>query len=184
MKQFLDFIPLIAFFIGVKQYGVITGAGALLAATLVVYAIHFFSQDNKLDKQQWIVLLLTIVFCGVTILLNDDYYIKIKSPIINGIFAVALLGSVLINKPLMKMALKQAFVLTDSGWKKVTIAWAAFFAMMAGLHYYTAFHMSEDAWINFKTYGWIPIMLVFMLGQFAMLKDNINPELSNQNKSK
>ncbi|WP_434354167.1 septation protein IspZ [Psychrobacter sp. HD31] len=183
MKQFLDFIPLIAFFIGVKQYGVIAGAGALLVATVVVYAIHFFSQDKKLDKQQWIVLILTIVFCGITILFNDEYFIKIKSPIINGVFALALAGSVLINKPLMQMALKQAFTLTDSGWKKLTLAWAGFFAMMAGVHYYTAFHMSQDAWISFKTYGWIPFMLVFMIAQFAVLRKHINHTIVDKNKN-
>lgn len=180
MKQFLDFIPLIAFFAGFKMSGAVAAAGALLVATLVVYLIHFLQQGKKLDKQQWIVLLITIVFCGFTVGLNDEYYVKIKSPIINGIFALALVGSVLMNKPIMKMALKQAFVLTDSGWKKLTLAWAGFFAIMAGIHYYTAFYMSDEAWINFKTYGWIPFMLVFMVAQFAFLRNHLNPEIENK----
>lgn len=184
MKAFLDFIPLIAFFVAVKKFGVIEGAAALLVATVFVHIIHFFQQGKKLEKQQWVVLLLTIVFCGITVLLNDEYYIKIKSPIINGIFVTALIVSVLINKPIMKLALNQMFQLSDSGWKKLTLAWATFFGIMAGLHYYTAFYMSNEAWTNFKAWGWIPIMLIFMIGQFLVLKNHLNPQLLENHQEK
>ncbi len=180
MKEFLDLIPLIAFFIFAQKFGVVEGAGALLVATVIVHGIHFFRQDKKLNKQQWVILILTIVFCGFTLLFNDDYYVKIKSPIINGVFSLALIISVFINKPLIKMALQQVFILSDKGWKKLTLAWAGFFAFMAIAHYYTAFYMSNEFWINFKTWGGIPIMLIFMIGQFAILRKHINPERLEQ----
>lgn len=180
MKALLDFIPLIAFFIVARQSGILAAAGALLIATLIVYAIHFIRQKGKLDKQQWVVLLLTVVFCGGTLLLRDDIYLRWKSPIINGIFAFTLLVSVAINKPLMQLAMKDVFSLSMSGWKKLTIAWALFFAMMGVLHYITAFTMSDEAWINFKTYGWIPIMLVFVIAQFMILKKYVNPALMDK----
>jgi len=180
MKALLDLIPLVAFFIAARYSGILAAAGALLIATIIVYAIHFIRQKGKFDKQQWIVLLLTIGFCGITLFLRDDIYLRWKSPIINGIFALTLLGSVIINKPLMQLAMKDVFVLTTSGWKKLTIAWAMFFAFMGVLHYITAFTMSDEAWINFKSYGWIPIMLVFVVAQFAILKKHVNPELTNK----
>ncbi len=176
MKALLDFIPLIAFFVAVKMYGVVAGAAALLVATVVIYALHFLLQKGKLDKQQWIVLILTIVFCGITVALNDDYYVKIKSPIINAVFAIALVASVLINKPIMKLAMQQVFTLSDAGWKKLTLAWAGFFALMGVAHYYTAFYMSNEVWVNFKTWGGFPIMLVFIVGQFFVLRKHINPD--------
>ena len=180
MKALLDFIPLIAFFIVARTHGILAAAGALLIATVIVYAIHFARQKGKLDKQQWVVLLLTIVFCGGTLLLRDDIYLRWKSPIINGVFALTLLISVAINKPLMQLAMKDVFSLSMGGWKKLTIAWALFFAMMGVLHYITAFTMSDEAWINFKTYGWIPIMLVFVVAQFIILKNHINPALTDK----
>lgn len=180
MKALLDFIPLIAFFIVARTYGILEAAGALLIATVIVYIIHFIRQKGKLDKQQWVILLLTVLFCGVTLVLHDDIYLRWKSPIINGIFALALLGSAAINKPLMQLAMKDVFTLTMSGWKKLTIVWALFFAMMGVLHYITAFMMSDEAWINFKTYGWIPIMLVFVVAQFIVLKKYVNPALTDK----
>ncbi|KRG32899.1 septation protein IspZ [Psychrobacter sp. P11G3] len=180
MKALLDFIPLIAFFIAARYNGILAAAGALLVATIIVYAIHFIRQKGKFDKQQWVVLLLTILFCGGTLLLRDDIYLRWKSPIINGIFALTLFVSAAINKPLMQLAMKEVFTLTLSGWKKLTVAWALFFALMAVLHYITAFTMSDEAWINFKTYGWIPIMLVFVVAQFAVLKKHLNPALTDK----
>ncbi len=180
MKALLDFIPLIAFFIAARTNGILAAAGALLIATIIIYAIHFVRQKGKFDKQQWVVLLLTIVFCGGTLLLRDDIYLRWKSPIINGVFALTLLVSVALNKPLMRLAMKDVFALSMGGWKKLTVAWALFFAMMGILHYITAFTMSDEAWINFKTYGWIPIMLVFVIAQFALLKNHLNPALTDK----
>lgn len=180
MKALLDFIPLIAFFIAARTHGILAAAGALLVATLIIYAIHFIRQKGKFEKQQWVVLLLTIVFCGGTLLLRDDIYLRWKSPIINGIFALTLVVSVAINKPLMQLAMKDVFSLSMRGWKKLTLVWAVFFAIMAVLHYITAFTMSDEAWINFKTYGWIPIMLVFVIAQFAVLKNHLNPALTDK----
>mgnify|MGYP003587812339 FL=1 len=76
MKALLDFIPLIAFFIAARYNGILAAAGALLVATIIIYAIHFVRQKGKFDKQQWVVLLLTIVFCGGTLLLRDDIYFR------------------------------------------------------------------------------------------------------------
>ena len=180
MKALLDFIPLIAFFIAARTHGILAAAGALLAATIIIYAIHFIRQKGRFDKQQWVVLLLTIVFCGGTLLLRDDIYLRWKSPIINGVFALTLLVSVALNKPLMQLAMKDVFTLSMKGWKKLTAVWALFFAFMGLLHYITAFTMSDEAWINFKTYGWIPIMLVFVVAQFALLKNHLNPALTDK----
>ena len=175
MKAFLDFIPLIAFFYGAKMDGggIITGALYLLVATVAVYAIHFVRQ-KKLDKQQWFILLITVAFCAITIQLNNDVYLRWKSPIINVIFALVLVISVAFKRPLMQMALKDYLKLTPSGFAKLTLAWAAFFLAMAVLHYLFAFNaVLAPYWVDFKTFGQIPFMLVFLIAQFVILKDYI-----------
>lgn len=180
MTALLDFLPLIAFFIASKQYGILAGAGALLVATLLVTLYHFITQKGKLNKQQWVTVILTVLFCGASLLFHDDIFLKWKSTVINSVFAVALMVSVFINKPLLEMAMKQVFRLSQKGWKNLTLAWAGYFIIMAGLQYYFAFFTSNETWINFKTWGWIPVMLVFMIGQFVFLKNHLNPDMQNQ----
>ena len=109
MTALLDLLPLIAFFIASKKFGLLAGAAAVLAATLAVYGIHLVRQKWRLTKQQWVVLVLTILFCGATILLRDDLYLRWKTPIINLSFALALAVSALIGKPLMQPVAKDVF---------------------------------------------------------------------------
>lgn len=180
MTALLDFIPLIAFFIFSKQQGILAGAGALLIATIIVYIIHFVKQKGRLNKQQWATLIFTVVFCGLSLFFHDDTFLKWKSTVINGVFALALVISVAINKPLMEMAMKQVFRLSQKGWKNLTLAWAGYFMVMAILQYYFAFFTSNETWINFKTWGWLPVMLVFLVGQFAFLKNHLNTDMQNQ----
>ena len=184
MKALLDFIPLLAFFYVAKTQGVLAGAGEILIATVAVAVIHLISQRGRLTKQQVVTLVLTVLFCGLTLLFHDDIYLKWKSTVINGVFAVALLVSVLIGKPLLQMAMKSVFTLTKSGWNKLTLAWMGYCIIMAILQYYFAFYTSEQTWINFKSYGWLPFMLVFMVGQFVILKNHLNPEITDNKSQK
>ena len=184
MKALLDFIPLIAFFYVAKTQGILAGAGAILIATVAVSIIHLITQKGRLTKQQATVLVLTVVLCGLTLIFNDDIYLKWKSTVINGVFAFALLMSILVGRPLLEMAMKSVFNLTKSGWNKLTLAWASYFVLMAVLQYYFAFYTSEQTWINFKSYGWIPFMLVFMVGQFVILKNYLNPEITEEKPKK
>lgn len=180
MTALLDFIPLIAFFIAAKQYGVLTAAAVLLVATLLVYVVHAIKQQGKLTKQQWVTLMLTVVFCGLSLIFHDDTFLRWKSTVINGVLAASLMISVAIGKPLMEMAMKQVFNLTAKGWNTLTLAWAGYFMLMAALQYYFAFFTSNETWINFKAWGWIPVMLVFLIGQFIFLKNHLNHDMQQQ----
>ncbi len=178
MKALLDFIPLLAFFIVAKMQGIVAGTGALLIATLLVALVHLLTQKGKLNKQQLVTVVLTVLFCGLTLLLKDDMFVKAKSSVINSVFALALLISIAMGKPLLKLAMKNVFDLTQSGWNKLTLAWALYFVLMAGLQSYFAFYTTDATWLKFKLYGWIPFMLVFMVGQFVVLRKSLNPQLT------
>lgn len=180
MVFILDLIPLFAFFYFFKTYDVFAGVTALLISTLLVYAIHLIRQKGKLNKQQWVTLLLTVVFCGLSLIFHDKVFIQVKSTIINAVFAVALLVSIFMGKPLAQIAFKDVFSLSQQGWNKLTLAWVGYFILMAGLQWYFAFHTSDATWRSFKLWGWIPVMLVFLVGQFVFLKNHINPEMNKQ----
>ena len=51
--------------------------------------------------------------------------------------------------------------LPDAIWHRVNLAWAGFFAICAGLNTWIAFHMSQEAWVNFKVFGLLGMTLVF-----------------------
>jgi len=173
MKVLLDFVPLAAFFYLAKTESIFIATQGLIIASVAVYSLHFILQKGRLEKSQWITLLLTLAFGGMTLYLHDDVWLRWKSPIINWIFGTAFLLSPMVGKnpiPLAKRFLDSVFELTESSWKKLNLAWAAFFFILGGLHLVFAF-VYPVLWINFKVFGSTAIMLLFMIGQFVLLRN-------------
>ena len=136
MKALLDFVPLIIFFYlyktvdpkntdhpllqligsagGVDNNNILVATTGLIISMLVVYGALFFMQKFRLDKQQWIVLFMTVIFGGVTLMLSDDFYIKLKAALLNIIFSGAFLLSPYFGKerkPLIKRLLRTTHIL-------------------------------------------------------------------------
>ena len=59
--------------------------------------------------------------------------------------------------------------LPEPVWKRLVLAWVAFFAGMGVLNLYVAFTFSEEVWVNFKLFGGMGLMLLFVLGQSVVL---------------
>ncbi len=196
MKALLDFVPLIIFFYlyktvdpkntdhpllqligsagGVDNNNILVATTGLIISMLVVYGALFFMQKFRLDKQQWIVLFMTVIFGGVTLMLSDDFYIKLKAALLNIIFSGAFLLSPYFGKerkPLIKRLLGPIFNLTDAGWKNLNFAWAAMFALMSFLHVFFAFlFMDGKYWGEFTAFGDMIVMFSFIIIQFIVLR--------------
>ena len=196
MKALLDFVPLIIFFYlyktvdpkntdhpllqligsagGVDNNNILVATTGLIISMLVVYGALFFMQKFRLDKQQWIVLFMTVIFGGVTLMLSDDFYIKLKAALLNIIFSGTFLLSPYFGKerkPLIKRLFGPIFNLTDAGWKNLNFAWAAMFALMSFLHVFFAFlFMDGKYWGEFTAFGDMIVMFSFIIIQFIVLR--------------
>ena len=110
------------------------------------------------------------IFGALTLILQDEIFIKMKPTIINSLFGVVLIGGVVFKKPLLKYVLGAAFELDETGWNKLSIRWAMFFFAMAVLNEFLWRNFSTDFWITFKVWGNLPITIVFMLFQLPLIK--------------
>ncbi|GEM74609.1 septation protein A [Vibrio sagamiensis] len=162
MKQVLDFIPLIIFFVLYKTYDIYVATGALIAATAIqlvlTYAIY-----KKIEKMQLITFLMVAIFGGMTIILHDDNFIKWKVTIVYIVFALGLTISQLIGKSAIKSMLGKELTLPDSIWAKVNWAWVAFFSVCAVVNIYVAYKLPLDVWVNFKVFGLLIATFAFMI---------------------
>jgi intracellular septation protein len=59
--------------------------------------------------------------------------------------------------------------LPDPVWDKLNLAWASFFAAMGALNLYIAFNFPLELWVNFKMFGFIGLMIAFVIGQTVFL---------------
>ena len=92
-------------------------------------------------------------------------------------FAGALLFSALVlRKNLIRTLMEAQLKLPDALWGRLNLAWAAFFAGMGVLNLFVAYTYSEDTWVNFKLFGGMGLMLVFVLAQGMLLSRYLEEE--------
>jgi intracellular septation protein len=194
MKLLFDLFPVILFFVTFKYYGSnpegaadllgsllgsavldVKQAPILLATVVVIVAtmaqiawVHF--RHGKVDKMLWISLVLVTVFGGMTLIFQDETFIKWKPTILYWVFAGTMAFSALVlKKNPIKAMLGEQMTLPEPVWDKVNLSWIAFFLFMGGLNLIVAFNFSTDIWVDFKLFGGMGLLLLFVLGQGLML---------------
>lgn len=175
MKQWLDFIPLLFFFIAYKVLGIFPATMVLVASTVVIYSGIWIA--SRLERNQIITLVVTLVFGGITLLLHDVTYLKWKATVINWIFALVFMGSHFVGtKVMIEHMLGHAITAPAPIWRKLNFAWTLFFIGSGALNLYIAFHWSMDNWLNFKVFGNLGLTLLFVVAQTFYLRPYLQQE--------
>lgn len=173
MKFLFDIFPVILFFAAFKFYDIyIATAVAIAAATLQIGWVWF--RHRKVDNMQWISLGLIMVFGGATLLLRDETFIKWKPTVLFWLFAVVLLVAEYgFRKNLIRSMMDKQVTAPDPVWRKLLLAWIGFFTVMGILNLYVAYGFSTDIWVNFKLFGGIGLMILFVIAQAVLLAPHI-----------
>lgn len=161
MHLFLEYLPLIIFFIVNKFSDFYWATGSLIVTTALQLSFYRFKKE-KIPTRHWVIFSLVLVFGGLTIYLHDDAFIKWKVTVVYALFSVALLVSQLMfKKPIIKQMLGKEMILPDSVWNRLNSAWALFFIALGLLNLHVAFNMPQDVWVNFKVFWLLGLTLVF-----------------------
>lgn len=170
VKLLLDFAPLGVFFAVYKLADIMTATVALVAATLVSLAI-IYVYERKIALAPLISGVLVAVMGGLTVLLNDELFIKVKPTLLNLAFSAVLLGGVfLFKKGLLKYVLEMAVSLTDAGWLLLSKRWGFFFLFLAGLNEVIWRSFPTEFWVNFKVFGMFTLTIAFALSQWKLIE--------------
>lgn len=188
VKQFIDFIPLILFFIVYKldpravevfgqSYmlgGIFSATAVLIISSVVVYGVLFVLQ-RKLEKSQWLTLIACLVFGGMTLAFHSETFLKWKAPVVNWLFAAAFAASHFIgDKPLIERIMGHAISLPKPFWNRLNLAWVAFFLFSGAANLFVAFTF-HDIWVDFKVFGSLGMTLLFMIGQGFFIARHMQP---------
>jgi len=168
VKFALEMGPLVVFFVANGRAGIYAATGAFMVATFVALALMWLLA-RKIAVMPLVSAAVVLVFGTLTLVLQDDHFIKMKPTIVNALFGVALLGGLFFRKPLMPYVLGDVFQLTEEGWRRITIRWGVFFLVMAVLNEIVWRSVSTDTWVAFKTFGYLPLTFVFALAQAPLL---------------
>jgi intracellular septation protein len=173
MKFLFDIFPVVLFFIAFKFYDIYVATAVAMAATFVQIG-WVWLRHRKVDNMLWVSLALIVVFGGATLLLQDETFIKWKPTVLYWLFATVLAGAALgFKKNLIRAMMEAQMTLPEAVWRKLLASWIVFFALMGVLNITVAYNFSTDTWVNFKLFGGIGLMLVFIALQGLMLARHI-----------
>lgn len=165
MKLLIDFFPIILFFLAFKVWGIYAATGVAIVATIAQIAYLRF-KHGKVEPMQWVSLGVIVLFGGATLLAHDDNFIKWKPTVLYWLMGAALLfGQLIFKKNLLRSVMGAQLQLPGAIWLKLNWAWTAFFAAMGALNLWVAFNFDTDAWVNFKLFGGMGLMVVFVIAQ-------------------
>jgi intracellular septation protein len=169
MNPILEFFPIVLFFIAYKFYDIYVATGVVIVATILQVAYGWF-KTRKVSTMQLITLGLILVMGGATILLQNEQFIKWKLSIVEWLFGLVFLGSQFVGKkPVIERMLSANLTLPDAVWRRLNTLWAFFFLGVGFVNVYVMYHYSTDDWVTFKTFVVPGLMIVFLLGQVALI---------------
>ncbi|MCY1487431.1 putative intracellular septation protein A [compost metagenome] len=187
MKQFIDFIPLILFFIVYKLDprtielaghslplgGIFSATAVLILSSVVVYGSLFLIQ-RKLDKGQWLTLVACLAFGSLTLVFHNETFLKWKAPIVSWLFALGFAASHFIgDTPLIQRMMGHAISLPQPIWTRLNIAWILFFLVSGAANLFVAFTF-QSIWVDFKVFGSLGMTLLFLVGQGIFLARHLH----------
>ena len=195
MKQFIDFIPLILFFIVYKLDprtvelaghtfelgGPFSATAVLIVSSILVYGVLFVWQ-RKLEKSQWLTLAACLIFGSLTLAFHSETFLKWKAPVVNWLFALGFAGSHFIgDKVLIQRVMGHAIQLPQQIWTRLNLAWVAFFIFSGCANLFVAFTF-HDIWVDFKVFGSLGMTVLFLVAQGVYLARHMHDDAPQQSK--
>lgn len=169
MKFLFDLFPVFLFFVAFKFFGIYVATAVAMGATFAQIG-WVWLRHRKVEKTLWISLGVIVVFGGATLVLRDETFIKWKPTVLYWLFGVSLaVGMLVFKKNLIRTMMEKQVTLPDPIWTRLQASWIVFFVVMGALNLFVAYNFSTDTWVNFKLFGGIGLMLVFVVLQALML---------------
>ncbi|MDR7376988.1 intracellular septation protein [Rhodoferax ferrireducens] len=164
MKTLLDFLPILLFVGAYKLTTIYIATGVLMGATVVQMAVTY-AIDKRLTTMHKITLGMVLGFGALTLILQDETFIKWKPTVLYIAMALAMgIAMWPMKKNYLKLMLGSQLELPDAVWMRLNVAWMLYCFFMAAVNGYVAAYYTTDQWINFKIWGYV-FPLVFMGGQ-------------------
>jgi intracellular septation protein len=169
MKLFFDVLPVVLFFVAFKLYDIYVATAVAIGATFVQIGLTWF-RHGKVDTMLWVSLAVILVFGGATLVLHDETFIKWKPTVLYWLFALILaIAQAGFGKNLIHSMMAGQVTLPHVVWSRLNLSWIVFLVFMGLANMYVAYNYSTEAWVNFKLFGGMGLMLLFVLGQGLML---------------
>lgn len=173
MNIILDYFPVIFFFISFKFYGIYVATAIVILASLLQISIFWF-KHHKVSPVHILTCVILIVFGGMTLLLKNPIFIKLKPTIVSWLLAIiCIISQFFTKKTFFQYLLDKKIELPTKIWRNINYLWAGFFAVLGLSNIYVAYSYNTDIWVNFKLFGVVGSTVVFSIIQSLYINKHI-----------
>lgn len=172
----LDFGPLLVFFVSfhwIKRSNpddaMLYAAGIFAVAAVIALALGWL-KHRKLSGMLLLSTGIIVVTAGLALASDNKIIFYMKPTIVNALFGIAAIGGVFINRNIIRLMIGDAFTLPEKIWNTLAIRWGLFFFVLAIINEVVWRTQSEEFWVNFKVFGFMPITILFTLTQIPLIK--------------
>jgi intracellular septation protein len=178
MQYLIELLPLVLFFIIYKFFGIFFAVISLIVTSLGSF-LYAFINKKPLSNFALYNGLAVIFFSSLTIFFQDATFIKIKRTLIHGTIALLLLLDFLYLKKNFLQRLYTQLLEKISIPRKKIINWQVLEIMAIGFFCFLAIsneivwrNFSEETWVNYKIFISPIFLILFVLSQIKLIKDN------------
>lgn len=130
---------------------------------------------GKLPRMAVITAIVVTIFGGLTLILRDDTFVKMKPTILYGIFAGILGFGLMRGQSYLKYLLDEMIPMQAEGWLKFTRRFVAFYVALAVLNEIVWRGWGTDVWVNFRTFVLPAANFLFIMAQVPLFTRYAEP---------
>jgi intracellular septation protein len=125
---------------------------------------------RHLPKMAVITAVVVTVFGGLTLVLRDDTFVKMKPTILYGLFAGILLFGLVRGQSYLKYLMDELIPMSDAGWMKFTVRFVVFYLALAVLNEVVWRTWGTDTWVDFRTFVLPLANVAFVMAQLPLFQ--------------
>lgn len=153
-----------------RQLEQILFATAVFVPTILAALAASWFLTRKLPRMAVITAVVVTVFGGLTLVLRDDTFVKMKPTILYGLFAAILGFGLLRGQSYLKYLMDELIPMRDAGWMAFTARFVVFYVALAILNELVWRLYGTDVWVNFRTFVLPLANFAFILAQVPLFQ--------------
>jgi intracellular septation protein len=153
-----------------RQLEQILFATLLFVPTILVSLGLSWLLTRKLPRMAVITAIVVTVFGGLTLILRDDTFVKMKPTILYSLFAGILGFGLLRGQSYLKYLMDELIPMQHEGWIKFTHRFIVFYVFLAILNEIVWRGWGTDAWVNFRTFLLPAANFAFVMAQVPLFQ--------------
>lgn len=183
LKIVLEIGPIVVFFLAYRLAPVPDGltdserqleqilfSTKVFVPTILVSLLASRLLAGRLPRMAVITAVVVTVFGGLTLVLRDDTFVKMKPTILYALFAGILGFGLMRGQSYLRYLMDELIPMRQEGWMKFTVRFVVFYLLLAVANEVVWRRFGTDTWVDFRTFVLPLANFLFIMAQVPLFQ--------------